>query len=59
MDLRLPKSPFDANCGAPRRSTQLDSVLPFDPRAFLAGILSDDDVETLRHLPNEVLAKTR
>ncbi|WP_352794935.1 hypothetical protein [Mesorhizobium sp. M0243] len=38
----------------------LDSVPPFDRRAFLAGILPDGDIETLlRHLPNEVLAKTR
>ncbi len=31
----------------------LDSVLPFDRRDFLAEILSDDDVETLRHLAKE------
>ncbi|CAM5280337.1 hypothetical protein ATER59S_00390 [Aquamicrobium terrae] len=31
----------------------LDSVLPYHRRDFLAGILSDDDVETLRHLANE------
>ncbi|MER9643207.1 site-specific integrase [Mesorhizobium sp. M0239] len=31
----------------------LDSVLPFDRRDFLAGLLTDDDVETLRHLAKE------
>ena len=31
----------------------LDSVLPFDRREVLAEILTDDDVETLRHLAKE------
>nr|WP_278555434.1 tyrosine-type recombinase/integrase [Brucella anthropi] len=31
----------------------LDAVLPYHRRDFLAGLLSDDDVETLRHLANE------
>lgn len=31
----------------------LDQVLPFDRRDFLADILTDDDVETLRHLAKE------
>ncbi|MER8886790.1 site-specific integrase [Mesorhizobium sp. M0816] len=31
----------------------LDSVLPFDRRDFLAGLLTDDDVATLRHLAKE------
>ncbi|MER8870571.1 site-specific integrase [Mesorhizobium sp. M0814] len=31
----------------------LDSVLPFDRRDFLAGLLTDDDVATLRHLARE------
>ena len=31
----------------------LDSVLPFDRRDFLAGVLTDDDVATLRHLARE------
>ncbi|MDG4890005.1 MULTISPECIES: site-specific integrase [unclassified Mesorhizobium] len=31
----------------------LDAVLPFDRREFLAELLSDDDVETLRHLARE------
>ncbi|WP_353646271.1 site-specific integrase [Mesorhizobium sp. WSM2239] len=31
----------------------LESVLPFDRRDFLATLLTDDDVETLRHLAKE------
>src|SRR4051812_47430723 len=31
----------------------LDSVLPFDRREQLAELLTDDDVETLRHLARE------
>jgi hypothetical protein len=31
----------------------LDSVLPYDRRDFLAGVLTDDDVATLRHLTKE------
>jgi integrase len=31
----------------------LESVLPFDRRDFLAGLLTDDDVATLRHLARE------
>jgi hypothetical protein len=31
----------------------LDAVLPFDRRDFLAAILTDDDVGTLRHLARE------
>jgi len=31
----------------------LEAVLPFDRRDFLAGLLTDDDVETLRHLAKE------
>ncbi|MES0057292.1 site-specific integrase [Mesorhizobium sp. M0078] len=31
----------------------LDSVLPFDRRDFLAGVFTDDDVATLRHLAKE------
>lgn len=31
----------------------LDSVLPFDRRDFLAELLTDDDVATLRHLAKE------
>ncbi len=38
------------------RAEQLDTiaaVLPMNRRDMLAGILTDDDVETLRHLVNE------
>lgn len=35
----------------------LDSVLPFDRRDRLAGLLTDDDVETLRHLAREGLGE--
>jgi integrase len=61
-DLLMPKTP-PAGAGG-RQSTELvsrraealdalDSVLPFDRRDFLAGLLTDDDVETLRHLAKE------
>lgn len=33
----------------------LDAVLPFDRRTQLAGVLSDDDVATLRHLASQGL----
>lgn len=33
----------------------LDGILPFDRRTELAGVLSDDDVETLRHLAHQGL----
>ncbi|RJT23814.1 integrase [Mesorhizobium waimense] len=57
----MPKNP--ARAGG-RQSTELvarraealdalDSVLPFDRRDFLAGLLTDDDVATLRHLAKE------
>lgn len=57
----MPKKP--ARAGG-RQSTELvarraealdalDSVLPFDRRDFLAGLLTDDDVATLRHLAKE------
>ena len=39
-----------------RRAEQLDaiaSILPMNRRDMLAGILTDEDVETLRHLVNE------
>ncbi|MER8950665.1 site-specific integrase [Mesorhizobium sp. M0809] len=53
MDLRLPKPASDQKL---RRAEALDapeSVLPFDRRDYLAEILTDDDVETLRHLAKE------
>ncbi|PZR85507.1 MAG: integrase [Stutzerimonas stutzeri] len=47
---RLTRDPID------RRAQELDtiaSVLPMDRRDELAGLLTDQDVETLRHLVNE------
>jgi integrase len=44
------------DAGVGRRAEALDaleSVLPFDRRDFLAEILTDDDVATLRHLAKE------
>lgn len=37
------------------RATALDSILPFDRRDTLAALLTDDDVETLRHLAKQGL----
>lgn len=53
MDLRLPKPASDQKLRRAEALDALDSVLPFDRREFLAEILSDDDVETLRHLARE------
>ncbi|ANK94026.1 MULTISPECIES: site-specific integrase [Rhizobium] len=53
MDIIAPKSAPDA---VARRAETLDTiaaVLPIDRRDKLAEILSDQDVETLRHLVNE------
>lgn len=53
MDIIAPKSAPDAIA---RRAETLDTiaaVLPIDRRDKLAEILSDQDVETLRHLVNE------
>lgn len=49
-DGRAPKPASDETL---RRAKALDAVLPYHRRDFLAGLLSDDDVETLRHLANE------
>lgn len=43
-----------------RRAETLDTiaaVLPMDRRDMLAGILTDEDVETLRHLVNEAMGE--
>ncbi|TIV04760.1 MAG: integrase [Mesorhizobium sp.] len=53
MDLRLPKPVPDRKLRRAEALDALDSVLPFDRRDFLAEILTDDDVATLRHLANE------
>ncbi len=45
-----------SNSGVERRAETLDTiaaVLPMNRRDMLAGILTDEDVETLRHLVNE------
>ncbi|RWA78248.1 MAG: integrase [Mesorhizobium sp.] len=53
MDLRLPKPVPDQKLRRAEALDALDSVLPFNRRDFLAEILTDDDVATLRHLANE------
>ncbi|RWI18624.1 MAG: integrase [Mesorhizobium sp.] len=53
MDLRLPKPLPDQKLRRAEALDALDSVLPFDRRDFLAEILTDDDVATLRHLAKE------
>ncbi len=53
MDLRLPQPASDQKLRRAEALDALDAVLPFDRREFLAEILTDDDVETLRHLAKE------
>ncbi|WP_404924702.1 tyrosine-type recombinase/integrase [Mesorhizobium sp. ORM16] len=53
MDLRLPKPASDQKLRRAEALDALDSVLPFDRRDFLAELLTDDDVATLRHLAKE------
>ncbi|AZO22680.1 integrase [Mesorhizobium sp. M1E.F.Ca.ET.045.02.1.1] len=53
MDLRLSKSVPDQKLRRAEALDALDSVLPFDRRDFLAELLTDDDVATLRHLAKE------
>ncbi|RWO40123.1 MAG: integrase [Mesorhizobium sp.] len=53
MDARLPKPLPDQKLRRAEALDALDSVLPFDRRDFLAEILTDDDVATLRHLAKE------
>lgn len=53
MDARLPKPASDDKLRRAEALDALDAVLPFDRREFLAGILTDDDVGTLRHLARE------
>jgi integrase len=50
MDVRLPKTASDDKLRRAEALDALDAVLPFDRRDKLAEILSDDDVDTLRHL---------
>ncbi|MGX5806378.1 integrase, partial [Bradyrhizobium sp. Arg314] len=53
MDAPLPKPASDATLRRAAALDALDSVLPYDRREVLAKILTDDDVETLRHLARE------
>lgn len=53
MDFRLPKPVPDQKLRRAEALDALDSVLPFDRRDFLAELLTDDDVATLRHLAKE------
>lgn len=53
MHARLPKPHSDETLRRAEALDALDAVLPFSRRDFLAGILTDDDVETLRHLAKE------
>jgi integrase len=53
MTIRLPKHLPDATLRRAEALDALDSMLPFYRRDFLAEILSDDDVATLRHLATE------
>jgi integrase len=53
MDVRLPKPADDPKLRRAEALDALDSVLPFDRRDRLAELLTDDDVETLRHLAKE------
>ncbi|RWN51516.1 tyrosine-type recombinase/integrase [Mesorhizobium sp.] len=53
MDARLPKPLPDQKLRRAEALDALDSVLPFDRRDFLAELLTDDDVATLRHLAKE------
>ncbi len=53
MDLRLPQPSSDETLRRAAALDALDAVLHFGRRDFLAGILTDADVETLRHLAKE------
>lgn len=49
----LPSVPSDAVLKRAEQLDALDAILPFDRRDQLAAILTDDDVETLKHLAAE------
>lgn len=49
----LPAIPTDAVLKRSVELDALDAILPFDRRDQLAEILTDDDVETLKHLASE------
>ena len=48
-----PAIPSDAVLKRSEQLDSLDAILPFDRRDQLAAILTDDDVETLKHLASE------
>lgn len=49
----LPAVPSDAVIKRSEQLDALDAILPFDRRDQLVAILTDDDVETLKHLASE------
>lgn len=49
----LPAIPTDAVLKRSEQLDALDAILPFERRDQLAAILTDDDVETLKHLASE------
>ena len=49
----LPAVPSDTVLKRAEQLDALDAILPFDRRDQLAAILTDDDVETLKHLASE------
>lgn len=53
MDVRPPKPDSDETLRRAEALDALDQVLPFARRDVLAELLTDDDVETLRHLAKQ------
>lgn len=53
MDARPPKPDSDETLRRAEALDALDQVLPFGRRDVLAELLTDDDVETLRHLAKQ------
>jgi integrase len=51
----LPAVPTDTVLRRSEQLDALDAIMPFDRRDQLAAILTDDDVETLKHLASEGL----
>lgn len=51
----LPAVPPDSVIRRSEQLDALDAIMPFDRRDQLAAILTDDDVETLKHLASEGL----
>jgi hypothetical protein len=53
MATPLPAIPTDAVLKRSEQLDALDAILPLDRRDPLAAVLTDDDVETLKHLASE------